>query len=109
MNLNPRPSCWIGVFVLALAGCAGDRPPPDPKPGALSAARERARQDFGCEKTTAEVLSEKLPKDSVYAIDRFEYQVDVRGCGKRITYTVACTRNSVCSALAERSVIERTQ
>jgi hypothetical protein len=76
---------------------------------ALSAAQERARQDFGCDKTTADVLSEKRPRDSVYAIDRFEYQVEVRGCGKRIAYTVACTRHSVCSALAERSVIERAQ
>jgi hypothetical protein len=94
---------------MVLAGCAGQMNSPDPGPAAKAAAQERARSDLNCEKIASEIVGTQAAGTSVYDIDRREYRVAVRGCGKRTTYTVACTKFSVCSALAERAIIERTE
>jgi hypothetical protein len=101
-----RAALLASAIAMALAGCAG-LTPPDPAPAAQAAALERARSDLNCDKIATDIVSEKAAGKSFYDIDRREYKVAVRGCGKRTTYTVACTKFSVCSALAERAVIER--
>jgi hypothetical protein len=104
-----RAALLAGAIVGGFAGCAEQFKSPDPAPAAKAAAQERARSDLNCEKITTEIVSTDEGSTSVYAVDRREYRVAVRGCGKRTTYTVACTKFSVCSALAERSIIERTE
>jgi hypothetical protein len=94
---------------IAVAGCGGRGAAGDPSAAAKAAALDRARNDLNCEKIATEIVSEQPAGTSVYDIDRREYRVAVRGCGKRTTYTVACTKFSVCSALAEWAIIERTE
>jgi PBP1b-binding outer membrane lipoprotein LpoB len=103
-----RRSALVAVVAVALIGCASQRPPQDISPAAKAAALERARSDLGCDAAQAEVLEAKPPGASVYDIDRQEYRVAVRGCGKRTEYTVACSKWGNCSALSERAIIERS-
>ena len=101
--------CLASALAIVAAGCATSPTADDPAPAAKTTAIDRARNDLGCDKVTAEIVSDKGPRKSVYDIDRREYKVEVSGCRKRTTYTVACTKFGVCSALAERAIIERTQ
>lgn len=97
----------LTAWALALAGCGSSIPPPDVAPYAKAAALERGRADLACEKSAAEILDNKAPARTAYDIDRREYRIEVRGCGKRTEYTVACTKFGGCSALSERAIIER--
>jgi hypothetical protein len=80
------------------------------KPAALAAAKDRAQTDLACGQVTANVLSEDAgDTQRVYSLRRAVYTVETRGCGRRTEYTVACSDEGVCSALAERAIIERGQ
>ena len=104
-----RSRGFLAALSLALAACGSNIPPPDIAPYAKAAALERARADLACENATAQILDNKAPARTAYDIDRHEYLVEVRGCGKRTEYTVACSKFARCSALAERGLIERTE
>jgi hypothetical protein len=99
----------LAALVAALVGCASTNPPEDVSPFAKAAALERARADLACEKAAADIVENKAPGARVYDIDRREYRVEVRGCGRRTEYTVACTKFGSCSALSERAIIERSE
>jgi hypothetical protein len=103
-----RRGALLAALSLALAGCGSNIPPPDVAPYAKAAALERGRADLVCEKAAAQILDNKGRTGTAYDIDRREFLVEVRGCGKRTEYTVACTKFGGCSALAERAIIERS-
>jgi hypothetical protein len=100
---------FLAALLAALAGCASTIPPEDVGPYAKAAALKRARADMACDAATANIIESQGPGVRAYDIDRREYRVEVRGCGKRTEYTVACTKFGGCSALAEGAIIERTQ
>jgi hypothetical protein len=77
------------------------------EPNAISAAKDRARMDLGCEADIAtKVMAREGSEPGLYALDRDEYKIAATGCGKQILLTVACTRDRLCSALAEGAPVE---
>ena len=77
------------------------------EPNAISAAKDRARMDLGCEADIAtKVMSRAASEPGLYALDRDEYKIAATGCGKQIVLTVACTRDRLCSALAQGAPVE---
>jgi hypothetical protein len=99
---------FAAALLAALAGCAGSMPPPDVAPYAKAAALERARADLACDAAAANIIENSTSGTRLYDIDRREYRIEVRGCGKRTEYSVACTKFGSCSALSERAIIERS-
>lgn len=116
---RPKPGRlrrWRGLMPSALAfallgGCVTpeglQRKLDELQPAALAAAKERARADLGCDEPIAtEVLSRSPGGASAYSLDRAEYKIAATGCHKRIPLVVACTAQSLCSALAQDAVVE---
>lgn len=99
------------LALVLLSGCFGpealQRRLDEMQPAAIAAAKERARIDLGCEEPiTTEVLSRTPGGSNGYSLDRAEYKIAATGCRKRIPLAVACTGQSLCSALAEDAVAE---
>jgi hypothetical protein len=79
------------------------------EPGAVAAAQERARLDLNCASVQTTILSrEHGDITRPAALQRVVYQIEARGCRNRAVYMVACTPNTVCSAMTEGAGIERT-
>jgi hypothetical protein len=103
-----RAKLLLLAATLAVLGCTPPRPPDDVAPMAKATALERARGDFACDALEAEIVQDTAPGGSPYDIDRREYRIPVRGCGKRAEYIVACTKWGRCSALTQGALIERS-
>ena len=112
-HFSSRSGCIPLLFLVVLLGaCASpealERRLDELQPVALDAAKERARTDLGCEESIATSVISRSPGESgVYSIDRAEYKIAASGCSKRILLTVACTKNRLCSALAQDAVVQR--
>ena len=109
---GPGGLMLLSVTMLLLDSCASpealERRLDDLQPAALDAAKERARTDLGCEESIATNVISRSPGESgVYSVDRAEYKIAASGCSKRIILTVACTKNRLCSALAQDAVVQR--
>jgi len=79
------------------------------EPGAVEAAQERARLDLNCPSIQTTILSrEHGDITRPAALHRVVYRIEARGCRSRAVYMVACTPNTVCSAMTEGAGIERT-
>jgi len=85
--------------VLAAAGCQTQQQMVQSNQAmAIQTALSRAKFDMNCSSATATVLSTNVSQPSVqgplggtaYGVQRMEYTVGVRGCGKRRTYIVIC-------------------
>jgi len=100
------------VACLMIAGCNADPQKKEARlkqlePAALAAAQERGRLDLNCEQVKANVLSVEGAADGrVYSLFRPEYKIATQGCGKRTVFTVACTDEGYCTAMAQNSAIE---
>ena len=121
MSANPdtavriAPAC-IGLLTLVacvmIAGCKADPQKKEARlkqlePAALAAAQERGRLDLNCEQVKSTVLSVETAADqNIYSLFRPEYRVATQGCGKRTVFTVACTDEGYCTAMAQNSAIE---
>jgi len=101
------------LLAAVLAGCPMpqskvDRNLETMKPAALEAARERAQTDLNCGSVKGEVLEhDQGDMGKAYGLNRVEYKVKVSGCGRTTTLAVACTPNSVCSAMSDSGIVER--
>ena len=109
---GPGGLMLLSVTMLLLDSCASpealERRLDDLQPAALDAAKERARTDLGCEESIATNVISRSPGESgVYSVDRAEYKIAASGCSKRIILTVACTKNRLCSALAQDAFVQR--
>ena len=104
----------LGVLALlaCTAGCQTNAQfLSDNEPAALSAAESRGRFELDCEQATAQVLSEKVITPPVGpflggGIERAEYTIGVRGCGKRAVYITICRDSANCNALADSGRID---
>lgn len=99
----------ISVALLA-AGCASGPPFIDAmQPEALSMAARRAQFELDCPGATSEILSRETVEPLVFAGPlRSEYTIGVAGCGKRASYIVICTQNSMnCFAGGGRTAIQQ--
>lgn len=81
---------------------------------ALSAAESRGRFELNCEQVTTAVLSEKVitPPMGPFGgggIDRAEYTIGVRGCGKQVVYITICRDQENCNALSDSGRIDSVQ
>jgi len=101
------------ILAAALAGCAMPQSRVEHnletmKPGALEAARERAQTDLNCGSVKTEVLEhDQGDMGKAYGLNRVVYKVKASGCGRTTTLAVACTPNSVCSAMSDSGIVER--
>jgi hypothetical protein len=86
-----------GVF--ATVGCQTQQDMLQSSQGmAVQTAVNRARFDMNCSSATGQVLSTNVSQPSIqgplggtaYGVQRLEYTVGVRGCGRRRTYIVVC-------------------
>ncbi|HZR03063.1 MAG TPA: hypothetical protein VFA81_07820 [Burkholderiales bacterium] len=99
--------------VLLLSSCATSqeavqRRVAEMEPLAMQAARERGQTDLGCGGVQAKVAEREVGDLArVQGLHRVVYRVDVAGCGRKSRYAVACTPNSVCSAMSDSGVVER--
>jgi len=102
----------VAAVCVAMAGCKSDPKKTESRvkelePKAAAAAQERGRLDLNCEQVTANVLShDATGSENAYSLFRPEYKVAAQGCGKRTVFTVVCTDEGVCTAMAQTSVIE---
>jgi len=65
------------------------------QPGAVSAAQQSGMSELGCEAVTTEVLRQETIQEAqgtgwYEPPHKAAYTVNVEGCGKRVTYAVAC-------------------
>jgi len=98
--------------LVLLGGClspeALERRLDELQPAALASAKERARTDLSCEEPIAtDVISRSAGDARPTSIDRAEYKIVASGCRKRILLTVACTKQPLCSALAQDAVVQK--
>jgi hypothetical protein len=82
------------------------------EPAAMRAAESRGRFELNCEKATGQVLSEKVTTPPMGpwgggGIERAEYTIGIRGCGKHVVYVTICRDSSNCNALADSGLIDR--
>lgn len=97
----------IAALLAGIAGCQTNAQfLTDNQAAAIRAAESRGRFELNCDQATAEVLSEKVitPPMGPFGgggIDRAEYTIGVRGCGKRIIYLTICRDAANCNALAD--------
>ena len=108
--------CVIGVLaagtLMSLAGCQNSPEKIEEmirtmEPQAVAAAKERARDDLGCDSISTKVVSrDHGDLSSQYGLQRVVYKVETRGCGRKTTLSVACVPKSPCSALAGGSTVE---
>ena len=86
----------IGVAVISGMVCsvAADLPAEALQPNALRAAQQRGATELGCPAAKANVMSKKTIEETTTGWyewpHRAEYTIGVSGCGKRVTYSVAC-------------------
>lgn len=109
----PRPIVFGLCGALLLAGCktspeqAAQRVE-EMKPNALAAARERGQVDLNCGDVKAQLLSHEAgDMTRAQSLQRAVYKVQASGCGRKTTLSVACSYNSVCSAMSDSGMIER--
>jgi hypothetical protein len=73
---------------------AADLPAEALQPNALRAAQQRGATELGCPAAKANVMSKKTIEETTTGWyewpHRAEYTIGVSGCGKRVTYSVAC-------------------
>jgi hypothetical protein len=67
--------------------------------------------ELDCEQAQAQVLSEKVITPPVGpfdggGIDRAEYTIGVRGCGKHVVYLTICRDQANCNALSDSGRID---
>jgi hypothetical protein len=80
------------------------------EPAALAAAQERGRLDLNCEQVKTSVISKEGPATwNAYELFRPEFRIAAEGCGKRTVFTVACTDEGYCTAMAQNAVIEHAK
>ncbi|MCW5621615.1 MAG: hypothetical protein KIS79_10955 [Burkholderiales bacterium] len=109
----PRPLAFGLCTALLLAGCKtapeqAARRIEEMKPNALAAASERGQVDLNCGDVKAQLLSHEAgDMTRLQSLQRVVYKVQASGCGRRTTLAVACSYNSVCSAMSEDGMIER--
>jgi hypothetical protein len=112
----PRaPGCLLFPGLLALAAC-GSTPRTTAEivqamePQAQAAAQERAASDLACGAISTQIVDrEHGDLTGVYGLKRVVYRIQATGCGMRANYSVACSVNSVCSALSDGGVVERVK
>jgi len=102
----------LSLALVLLGGClspeALERRLDELQPAALASAKERARTDLSCEEPIAtDVISRSAGDARPTSIDRAEYKIVASGCRKRILLTVACTKQPLCSALAQDAVVQK--
>lgn len=83
----------------------------DNEAAAMRAAESRGRFELNCEDAKGTVLSEKVIEPPVGpfgggGIDRAEYTIGVRGCGKQIVYVTICRDSENCNALSDTANIQ---
>jgi hypothetical protein len=108
--MSKRLSLLLAAPV-AIAGCASGPPFIDQaQPEAIAIAQRRAQFELNCPAATAQVLSRETlqPVSFRFGIDRAEYTIGTRGCGKSATYVVICPdqAGSTCFAAAGRDGIQ---
>jgi hypothetical protein len=86
----------VVVITAMLCACASEPPLEDTlRPRAMSAGQQRGASELGCPSATAEVIDhETIPEPQgtgwYEPPHQVSYTVDVSGCAKRATYSVAC-------------------
>lgn len=80
---------------------------------ALRAAESRGRFELDCEQATGQVLSEKVIQPPMGpfgggGIDRAEYTIGVRGCGRQVVYITICRDQENCNAISDSGRIDTT-
>lgn len=78
---------------------------------AMRAAESRGRFELDCEQANAELLSEKVITPPIGpfgggGIERAEYTIGVRGCGKHVVYITICRDQANCNALSDSGRID---
>jgi hypothetical protein len=104
-----RPILAIPAL-LTLAACSSDPSRQEDQvkamePQARAAAQERATTDMSCGTIATEVLSNEHGNlGDAYSLRRIVYRVQATGCGLRGNYSVACSVNSMCSAMSDGDI-----
>ena len=84
------------IAVLFMAGCVSQAEfLNSQQPGATQAAVARAQFEMNCQQVTPVIISREVVEPAlqgpwVNGIQRAEYTIGVRGCGKRTTFVVIC-------------------
>lgn len=74
---------------------------------ALSTARIRGQFELSCNQVDTTVLSRKIIQPVMFGgIERAEYTVGVRGCGRQTVYWTMCLDQQNCNALADTGRID---
>lgn len=84
------------------------------EPAAIRAAESRGRFELNCEEATAQILSEKVIEAPMGpfgggGVERAEYTVGVRGCGKQVVYITICRDSANCNALSDTGRLDDLQ
>jgi hypothetical protein len=96
-----------GVLALGIAaavgGCASQATYLQSiEPAAMTAATNRGKFELNSPDVTGTVLSSKIIQPVVFGgIERAEYTIGVRGCGKEAVYVTICPDKDDCNALAQ--------
>lgn len=102
-------------FAALLAGAAGCQSDAQfltsNEPAAMRAAESRGRFELNCPQAEGQVLSEKVitPPMGPFGgggIERAEYTIGVKGCGKHVVYLTICRDAANCNALADSGRID---
>lgn len=77
---------------------------------ALSTAQRRAAFELNCNAVESTMLSRKIIEPVLFGgIQRAEYTIGVRGCGRQAVYWTLCTDSDNCNALAETGRVAQEQ
>lgn len=70
----------------------------DNSPAALQTAKKRAESDLHCPAATGSIQSQQIAQGAPLGYLWTDYNVDVKGCGRKGVYGITCFDELLCSA-----------
>lgn len=103
-----RTAVLLVAGIAPLLGCATQAQYLNQYEGAaLSTAQRRAAFELNCPDVGGTVISRKVIQPVVFGgIERAEYTIGVRGCGRQAVYWTMCVDADNCNALADTGRVQ---
>ena len=102
------PTLRFLVLPMMLLGCSVSSYLDANQAAALTTAENRGKFELNCQQVDATMISRKIIQPWVGAVERCEYTIGVRGCGRQVVYLTVCLDEENCNAISDNGRVAET-
>ena len=96
------------VSAFILIGCSVSSYLDTNQAAALTTAENRGKFELNCQQVNATLISRKIIQPWIGGIERCEYTIGVRGCGRQAVYLTICLDQENCNAISDTGHVAQT-